>query len=78
MDHIIQARKNAEQAVADMPEGELRTKAFEVILKHILSATHEGNEDTADAYLPINRGSRKAAKSRTTGLPNPHRNEFFP
>ena len=37
VDTIISARKKAEQAVADMTDGELKTKAFETILAHLLS-----------------------------------------
>lgn len=36
-DQLAEFRKKAEQAVADMPDGELKTKAFEVILQHLLS-----------------------------------------
>ena len=38
---LISLRKQAEQAVADMQPGEIRTKAFEVILNHLL-AGHNG------------------------------------
>jgi hypothetical protein len=34
---LIEIRKQAEAAVDDMPEGELKTKAFETILTHLLS-----------------------------------------
>jgi hypothetical protein len=33
---LIELRKEAEKAVAGMPEGDLKVKAFEVILNHIL------------------------------------------
>jgi hypothetical protein len=33
---IIEFRKQAEKAVAEMPDGELKVKAFEVILNHLL------------------------------------------
>ncbi len=33
---LIEIRKQAEAAVHDMPEGELKTKAFETILTHLL------------------------------------------
>lgn len=36
-DQLSELRKKAEQAVADMPDGELKTKAFEVILQYLLS-----------------------------------------
>jgi len=34
---IIELRKQAEKAVADMQDGEFKLKAFEVILNHLLS-----------------------------------------
>lgn len=37
IEELKKARKLAEDAVADMPEGELKTKAFEVILNDLLS-----------------------------------------
>jgi len=33
---ILEARKQAEKAVAEMSDGELKVKAFEVILNHLL------------------------------------------
>lgn len=35
--NLVALRKQAEQAVADMPDGPLKTSAFEVILNHLLS-----------------------------------------
>lgn len=37
-DVIVSARRQAEAAVADMAEGALKIKAFEVVLQHLLSA----------------------------------------
>ena len=34
---LVELRRQAEKAVADMSEGELKSKAFEVILGHLLS-----------------------------------------
>ena len=34
---IVELRREAEKAVADMPDGELKVKAFEVILNHLLA-----------------------------------------
>ncbi len=34
---LIELRKQAEKAVEDMPDGEIKIKAFEVILNHLLS-----------------------------------------
>jgi hypothetical protein len=53
---FIQLRKQAEAAVADMADGDLKVKAFEVVLNHLLgkpqstssgSTNHENAEDTA-------------------------------
>lgn len=42
---LIELRKQAEEAVKDMPEGELKVKAFETILTHLLSsASSQGVE----------------------------------
>jgi hypothetical protein len=35
---LIELRKEAEKAVADMPDGELKVKAFEVLLSHLISS----------------------------------------
>ena len=35
---VIELRKQAEKAVAEMPDGELKLKAFEVILGHLLTS----------------------------------------
>ena len=34
---LIELRKEAEKAVAEMPDGDLKLKAFEVILNHLIS-----------------------------------------
>ncbi len=34
---LIELRKEAEKVVADMPEGDIKVKAFEVILVHLMS-----------------------------------------
>src|SRR5271157_2902315 len=58
---IVEARKRAERAVADMPEGDLRLKAFEVILNRLLSAA-EG----ATASSRRKRGGRhRGTEGRT-------------
>ena len=44
---IIELRKQAEKAVADMQDGEFKLKAFEVILNHLLSpGTPESTSDS--------------------------------
>jgi hypothetical protein len=46
-DELREARKQAEQAVVDMPEGELKLRAFETILSHLLSTL--GGSNTQDS-----------------------------
>lgn len=36
---LVELRKQAEKAVAEMPDGDLKVKAFEVILTHLLGGT---------------------------------------
>lgn len=40
---IIAVRKHAERAVAEMPDGDLKVKAFEVILNHLLGGPGPSN-----------------------------------
>lgn len=35
--NLVEVRKQAEQAVNDMPDGDIKVKAFETILNHLLS-----------------------------------------
>lgn len=37
-DKLKELRKKAQEAVADMPDGELKTKAFEIFLQHLLAS----------------------------------------
>jgi hypothetical protein len=39
IDELKELRKKAEAAVTEMPDGDLKTKAFEVILQHLLSTS---------------------------------------
>jgi hypothetical protein len=41
---IVAARKQAEDAVADMPEGPLKIKAFEIILASLLAGSSDPSE----------------------------------
>jgi hypothetical protein len=41
---LMAARKRAEEAVADMPEGALKVKAFEVILGSLLTGSADSSE----------------------------------
>jgi len=61
--NIIALRKNAERAVADMPEGALKVKAFEVILGNLLEgkdATSGDSPAKRQAAAPVS-----PAKDRT-------------
>lgn len=55
---LVDLRKQAEQAVQDMPESELKTKAFETILSHLLS-TKDGHTAESD------NGSEKPRSNKT-------------
>jgi hypothetical protein len=59
MDELLTARKKAESAVQDMADGDLKTKAFEVFLRHLLSH----GEDTPQAAVPERRGTRKTSRA---------------
>jgi hypothetical protein len=52
---IIEARKKAESAVAEMPEGELRVEAFKVILNRLL-ADGGGPAPQAKGHVRRQRG----------------------
>lgn len=47
---LVAARRRAEDAVADMPDGPLKVKAFEVILSSLISST--GSLDVSGATSP--------------------------
>lgn len=44
-DELVEIRKKAEKAVADMPEGDLKLKAFEVAFRHLLESRTRGTEE---------------------------------
>jgi hypothetical protein len=63
---LLEVRKEAEKAVADMADGDLKLKAFEVILSHLLG-TPEGTgkgpaKTSSDAAATP---AKQAAKART-------------
>ena len=59
---LIALRKQAERAVAEMPDGDLKVKAFEVILNHLLG----GPVPSAPLHAPhvAVRGSRPARAAK--------------
>ena|SRR5689334_8851679 len=61
---LSDARKAAEAAVAEMPDGALKISAFETILRHLLSANEEGSPQPSS--FRDGRGTRK--RIRTAGV----------
>jgi hypothetical protein len=57
---LIEARKKAEAAVAEMPEGELRLEAFKIILNRLLS----GGEGSSPERSERAKGHRERAAKR--------------
>lgn len=49
---LIDLRKRAEKAVAEMPDGELKVKAFEVILTHLLGGGETSQERSREEVPP--------------------------
>ncbi len=41
-ERLVELRKRAEGAVQDMPEGELKIKAFEIAFTHLLTTDNSG------------------------------------
>jgi hypothetical protein len=64
---VIEARRKAEQAVADMPEGDLKLKAFELILNRLLSVAAETYDSAEPARPKPPLRSATADRSRQVG-----------
>lgn len=61
---LIEFRKQAEQAVSEMPDGELKVKAFEVILSHLLAAGPPALAGrSTEAVIATAAGGRPEGKS---------------
>lgn len=60
---LVELRRQAEKAVADMPDGELKVKAFEVMLAHLM-----GGLEVAPGRLTETQNEPKA-KARKEGTP---------
>jgi len=56
---LVQARKEAEKAIAEMPDGDLKVKAFEVILSHLLTS---GSGTAQQPLVREEEGEAKPAK----------------
>lgn len=63
---LIELRKQAEQAVYGMPDGELKVKAFETILSYLLSSGGVAKRPTASDERAASGGKSKAARSPTS------------
>lgn len=64
---LIVIRKEAEKAVEAMPDGELKVKAFEVILAHLLGGGQPGTANSPpSAEQETPRTKRPTARDRTT------------
>lgn len=57
---LIEAREQAEEAVAEMRDGDLKVRAFETILSHLLSAGVGGNN-----FEPAPGAVRSNTKAKT-------------
>lgn len=64
---MIEARRKAEQAVADMPAGELKLKAFELILNRLLSVAAETHDSAEPARPEPPQRSASADRSHRVG-----------
>jgi hypothetical protein len=56
--NLVELRKQAEQAVHDMPDGDLKVKAFETFLQHLLSGNAGGRP------LPVGVGKKSSQKQK--------------
>src|SRR5256885_14656238 len=63
---LVDLRKQAEKAVAEMPDGELKVKAFEVILAHLLAASEVAPVRPALGQMPSR--PPRAGKEEQTSL----------
>jgi hypothetical protein len=71
---LIEARKKAEAAVADMPEGELRVEAFKMILNRLLVG-----DEAADTARKNRRKRRSATELHGSGPDaEPQRGDAMP
>ncbi len=62
--NLVKLRKQAEQAVHDMPEGALKVKAFETILTHLLSVA-----DKTPGHVPRNDKPQPTPKDASKSPP---------
>ena len=60
---LIDLRKQAEKAVSDMPDGELKVKAFEVILSHLLGVDKPAPQAEGSTARTSTRQARETAQT---------------
>lgn len=63
---LIEARRQAQKAVSDMSDGDLKLKAFEVILNHLLESSKVGPSErrVQDRSGPTDSNEKRAGRSR--------------
>jgi hypothetical protein len=64
---LVELRRQAEQAVHDMPDGDLKVQAFETILSHLLSGNAGRHAETGNGNGKAQ--SKKKSESTTTEPP---------
>jgi hypothetical protein len=67
VEQIQKLRKQAESAVQDMPEGELKLKAFEVILQHLLGGA--GGAPVVPVGVDAKSGGRHVVAHKQLNAP---------
>jgi hypothetical protein len=65
-DNLKDLRKKAQEAVADMPNGELKTKAFEVFLQHLLASQSISTSSVHSAHKPATGKEKSSKKAGST------------
>ena len=63
IDQLKELRKKAEDAVAEMGDGDLKTKAFEVILQHLLSTRAVPVQSVSYEKRPHEKKEAKSSRS---------------
>jgi hypothetical protein len=63
VDQLKELRKKAEDAVSEMVDGDLKTKAFEVILQHLLSTRGASIQSESYEKRPGEKKDAKASRS---------------
>jgi hypothetical protein len=64
---LVELRREAEQAVSEMPDGDLKIKAFEVILNHLLQGPERTQSGAAAAPEPRRRDTKGTVETSTIG-----------